>query len=760
MTRTFHAKSVGIGSSCGSLANACSWFLASIGCLAATHAAADEPAGTTSAAVAKHTSSATHRFVHAPHATVHCGPSEEYYATGRLNRGAPVEVYIETADGWSGIRPPEGSHDWIPADAVYLLPGGKVAEVSVDRVPAWVGADTVKNEKLLYQTELIKTQTVSILGEAYRGNDADRKLWFRIAPPAGEFRWVRTEHLGTDPIPKTPPPIASASKPSASKPTGSGVKKAAYQPPAKANESSESGKERSASGDAPAIDGQLVWSDEAEQVAKVDREIEREQQSAMQGAKRRANGKTRPDTSPSRDTADEKSTSKKPSSSPLSSLIRFSSTPEETPVQPPVQRTPVARPPKPVPRPVTGPESDAQYWQSMQRQSDQQQRAGRAPAGAMDNVLGLLGISVIDPSSETPTPMQPIPRAARPRGPRPIPRSMAYDSPSAVLQRYDPAAGSRLSHLPRPRGRYAPSSMGSEPYGDTAGAMASQSPRDSSLLSSILNSREPLWGNHQERGLLDAPSRPPVAAPAIETEAAPNGPFRTASYSSPSRSPSLPSESNDWEQPERFQSPPIQEALLQLTAIVSRPTREWQLNSIRDTAVFWIERGETPLVRGEARLLLDRIDRFESIRQRSLALGDTPSAAWSTQPSSQTGIQPNSYPSASAPSSAQPNQFSVSSASSVSYAPTAPYTEAVPQRIAESGGEMSGWLQSVHTSYPGQPEFALTDDAGNVLAYVRSTPGLNLRRYIQQPVTVFGTRGYIPNLAAKQILADRVVRLK
>jgi hypothetical protein len=157
---------------------------------------------------------------------------------------------------------------------------------------------------------------------------------------------------------------------------------------------------------------------------------------------------------------------------------------------------------------------------------------------------------------------------------------------------------------------------------------------------------------------------------------------------------------------------------------------------------------------------LDRIDRFESIRQRSLALGDTPAAAWSSPTPSQSNFQPNSYPTNNPPSAAQPNQFSVSNASSVSYAPTAPYTEAVPQRIAESGGELSGWLQAVHTSYPGQPEFALTDDAGNVLAYVRSTPGLNLRRYIQQPVTVFGTRGYIPNLAAKQIIADRVVRLK
>jgi hypothetical protein len=75
-------------------------------------------------------------------------------------------------------------------------------------------------------------------------------------------------------------------------------------------------------------------------------------------------------------------------------------------------------------------------------------------------------------------------------------------------------------------------------------------------------------------------------------------------------------------------------------------------------------------------------------------------------------------------------------------------------------GDASGWLVQVHTSYPGQPEFALTDDAGNVITYVQSTPGLNLRRYLQQPVTVYGLRGYVPNLASKQIVAERVVRVR
>jgi hypothetical protein len=166
---------------------------------------------------------------------------------------------------------------------------------------------------------------------------------------------------------------------------------------------------------------------------------------------------------------------------------------------------------------------------------------------------------------------------------------------------------------------------------------------------------------------------------------------------------------------ESFQTPQIQDALTQLSVIVSRPAEQWNLAPLRDSAKMWIERGETPLVRGEARLLLDRIERFEAVRQRS----------------SMTPLTP----------------------------PTN-YSDAVPLRSPASESEMSGWLVAVHTSLPGQPEFALTDDLGNVKAYVRPTTGLNLRRYVQQPVTVFGPQGFLPNLNAKQVVADRVVRLR
>ena len=63
------------------------------------------------------------RYIQVPRATVRCGPGSDYYPTANLAKGSSVEVYVQTDDGWSGIRPPEGSHNWVQADALYLMPG-------------------------------------------------------------------------------------------------------------------------------------------------------------------------------------------------------------------------------------------------------------------------------------------------------------------------------------------------------------------------------------------------------------------------------------------------------------------------------------------------------------------------------------------------------------------------------------------------------------------------------------------------------------
>jgi len=61
---------------------------------------------------------------------------------------------------------------------------------------------------------------------------------------------------------------------------------------------------------------------------------------------------------------------------------------------------------------------------------------------------------------------------------------------------------------------------------------------------------------------------------------------------------------------------------------------------------------------------------------------------------------------------------------------------------------------------PGQPTHALTDQQGQVIAYVSGLPGMNLNLNLNQPVGIKGLRGYLPQLQKAHIRAERIVRLK
>jgi hypothetical protein len=37
---------------------------------------------------------------------------------------------------------------------------------------------------------------------------------------------------------------------------------------------------------------------------------------------------------------------------------------------------------------------------------------------------------------------------------------------------------------------------------------------------------------------------------------------------------------------------------------------------------------------------------------------------------------------------------------------------------------------------------------------------MNLRRYLKQPVGIYGMKGYLPQLSARQIVAERIVRIR
>ncbi|KAA1258337.1 hypothetical protein LF1_08540 [Rubripirellula obstinata] len=129
-------------------------------------------------------------FVAEDQAYTRCGPSAEYYRTDPLKHGQQLEVYAETDDGWLGVRPPQDSFCWIPADTVELDGSGEMGNVIEDRTVAWIGTHLGRARKYLWQVQLAEGEPVTVIGRQERDGPDGPQLWLRIVPPSGEFRWI------------------------------------------------------------------------------------------------------------------------------------------------------------------------------------------------------------------------------------------------------------------------------------------------------------------------------------------------------------------------------------------------------------------------------------------------------------------------------------------------------------------------------------------------------------------------------------------
>jgi SH3-like domain-containing protein len=138
---------------------------------------------------------------------VRSGPGQNYYPTDKLRRGQEVEVYRHDPGGWCAIRPVDGSFSWVSGR--FLKPTeDNLAVVTDEGVSVRVGS-RFSDIREVVQVRLQKGETVEILEgppQAGRGSSG----WFKIAAPAGEFRWVSAKYLDAnyprDGLRKTPPP--------------------------------------------------------------------------------------------------------------------------------------------------------------------------------------------------------------------------------------------------------------------------------------------------------------------------------------------------------------------------------------------------------------------------------------------------------------------------------------------------------------------------------------------------------------------------
>ena len=131
-------------------------------------------------------------------AEVYSGRDESRYVTEHLERGEQVEVYEQHGE-WLGIRPPSGSFSWVPAAGMTMSAEPGVASVKVEGIASWIGSAAGQVAKHQSAVVLKQGEPVEVLGQKeVETASGQREVWLKIAPPAGEFRWIHASQVSRD----------------------------------------------------------------------------------------------------------------------------------------------------------------------------------------------------------------------------------------------------------------------------------------------------------------------------------------------------------------------------------------------------------------------------------------------------------------------------------------------------------------------------------------------------------------------------------
>lgn len=134
-------------------------------------------------------------FIVADEADIYSGPGRRFYTTQKLPRGTRIEVFRRDVAGWLAIRPPEESFSWVVADHVEVGDEPNLAIV-VTQTPSWIGTEIERVREHKHHLMLEPGEELSILGKRQvPQEDGESQMWLKIAPPAGEFRWVHPRDI-------------------------------------------------------------------------------------------------------------------------------------------------------------------------------------------------------------------------------------------------------------------------------------------------------------------------------------------------------------------------------------------------------------------------------------------------------------------------------------------------------------------------------------------------------------------------------------
>ena len=170
---------------------------------------------------------------------------------------------------------------------------------------------------------------------------------------------------------------------------------------------------------------------------------------------------------------------------------------------------------------------------------------------------------------------------------------------------------------------------------------------------------------------------------------------------------------------------------LELSVMVIEEPTAWSFDSLRERTNLLLDQAQTAVERGRARLLANKIARFDDIKQRQdavLAMRDetdrTSRLLARLRPRDADGDEPAA-------------RFDI-----------------------DGRFDGVGQLTQVVSPKVGRPRYALVDEPGDVRCYVTPAPGVNLQNYVGRQVGVTGTRGYMPEQHASHIMARHITPLE
>jgi len=128
-------------------------------------------------------------------AAFRAGPGTEFYSCGQLRRGTIVEVYKQDASGFLAIRPPQQASSWVLARDVEMTGETNIGRVLRSDVASWIDSQLPAAPDDQWQVRLKEGELIEIIEKrpvpGQPPETAD--LYYRIAPPAGEFRWLSVQ---------------------------------------------------------------------------------------------------------------------------------------------------------------------------------------------------------------------------------------------------------------------------------------------------------------------------------------------------------------------------------------------------------------------------------------------------------------------------------------------------------------------------------------------------------------------------------------